>query len=152
MDKIITKREITAMVYDDLLAFVHKHAHMLGNQYPKHMEDFYCPRILDKPHLLRKLCQQDLDLFTQMVREMNLKEYIEGGKWAAVLLSQGGTLPEEVLRQQESVMSAKSFTTSGLRKVIFLFCLYCSWRSVRRRVSFGAPNIAKQHMASLPKS
>jgi hypothetical protein len=116
MDKIITKREITAMVYDDLLAFVHKHAHMLGNQYPKHMEDFYCPRILDKPHLLRKLCQQDLDLFTQMVREMNLKEYIEGGKWAAVLLSQGGTLPEEVLRQQESVMSAKSFTTSGLQE------------------------------------
>ena len=41
MDELITKREIDAMTPDELLAFVHRHSHMLGKQYPKHMEDFY---------------------------------------------------------------------------------------------------------------
>ncbi len=115
MDELITKREIDAMTPDELLAFVHRHSHMLGKQYPKHMEDFYCPRILDKPYLLRKLCQQDLNLFTKMVQEMNRKEYIEGGKWAAVLLSQGGSLPEDVLHKQD-VIATKTFAMPGFQE------------------------------------
>ncbi len=90
---------------EELLALVRRHANLLGERFPKKRDQFYCPDILDEPHLLRKLYRLDRERFIGMVLEQNKREYISGGRWAAVLLSQGETLPEEVLRRQEQVMS-----------------------------------------------
>ena len=90
---------------EELLALVRRHANLLGERFPKKRDQFYCPDILDEPHLLRKLYRLDREQFIGMVLLQNQREYISGGRWAAVLLSQGETLPEEVLRRQEQVMS-----------------------------------------------
>ena len=103
--EVITRQEIDAMDEEGLLALVRRHANLLGERFPKKRDQFYCPDILDEPHLLRKLYRLDRERFIGMVLEQNKREYISGGRWAAVLLSQGETLPEEVLRRQEQVMS-----------------------------------------------
>lgn len=103
--EVITRREVEAMGEEELLSLVRRHAKLLGERSPKRMDQFYCPGILDEPHLLRKLYRLNRERFAGLVQEQNKREYIAGGHWAAVLLSQGGTLPEEVLRRQEQVMS-----------------------------------------------
>lgn len=100
----VARREIDAMGREALLDLARRHAHLLGKPYPKRMEEFYCPRILDEPHLVRRLCGFGVEEFTRLVLEQSRRDYIAGGRWAAVLLSQGGTLPEEVLKKQEAVM------------------------------------------------
>lgn len=107
--EVITRREIDAMGEDELLSLVRRHAKLLGERFSRRVDRFYCPEILDEPHLLRKLYQLDRERFVEFVREQNKREYIAGGHWAAILLSQGEALPEEVLRRQEQVMS-KSLT------------------------------------------
>lgn len=103
--EVITRQEIDAMGEEELLALVRRHANLLGERFPKKRDQFYCPDILDEPHLLRKLYRLNRERFIGMVLEQNKREYISGGRWAAVLLSQGETLPEEVLHRQEQVMS-----------------------------------------------
>ena len=103
--EVITRQEIDAMGEEELLALVRRHANLLGERFPKKRDQFYCPDILDEPHLLRKLYRLDRERFIGMVLEQNKREYISGGRWAAVLLSQGETLPEEVLRRQEQVQA-----------------------------------------------
>lgn len=100
----ITRREIDALDRNALLSLARRHAKLLGKQYPKRMEEFYCPRILDEPRLLQRLCGFGVEAFTELVLEQSRRDYIAGGQWAAVLLSQGGTLPDEVLTKQEAVM------------------------------------------------
>ncbi len=107
--EVITRREIDVMGEEELLDLVRRHARLLGEQFPKQADRFYCPDILDESHLLRKLYRLDRERFVELVREQNKREYIAGGHWAAILISQGETLPEEVLRRQEQVMS-KSLT------------------------------------------
>ncbi len=102
---VITRREIDAMSGQELMALVRRHAKLLGERSPKKPQDFFCPDIQDELALLRKLYQLDPEQFVQLVLEQNKREYIAGGHWAAVLLSQGGTLPEEVLRIQEQKMA-----------------------------------------------
>lgn len=105
VETVISNREIDAMSGEELLAFARKHATLLGERFPKRPELFFAPRILDEPHLLRRLCQQlGLETFSALVAEQSRREYVAGGRWAAVLLSQGGAIPEEVLRKQESVL------------------------------------------------
>lgn len=108
--EMITRWEIDAMGEDELLSLVRRHAKLLGERFPKRAERFYCPDILDEPHLLRKLYRLNRERFIGMVVEQNKREYIAGGRWAAVLLSMGEELPQEVLRRQEQVM-AKKLTT-----------------------------------------
>lgn len=103
--EVITRREIDVMGEEELLDLVRRHARLLGEQFPKQADRFYCPDILDESHLLRKLYRLDRERFVELVREQNKREYIAGGHWAAILISQGETLPEEVLRRQEQVMS-----------------------------------------------
>ena len=88
----------------ELMALVRRHAKLLGERFPKKSENFFCPDIQDEPALLRKLYRLDPERFVRLVLEQNKREYLAGGHWAAVLLSQGGTLPEEVLRIQERKM------------------------------------------------
>ena len=107
--EVITRREIDVMGEEELLDLVRRHARLSGEQFPKQADRFYCPDILDESHLLRKLYRLDRERFVELVREQNKREYIAGGHWAAILISQGETLPEEVLRRQEQVMS-KSLT------------------------------------------
>lgn len=107
--EVITRREIDVMGEEELLDLVRRHARLLGEQFPKQADRFYCPDILDESHLLRKLYRLDRERFVELVREQNKREYIAVGHWAAILISQGETLPEEVLRRQEQVMS-KSLT------------------------------------------
>lgn len=102
---VITRREIDAMSDQELMALVRRHAKLLGERFPKKRQNFFCPDIQDEPALLRKLYQLDPERFVRLVLEQNKREYLAGGHWAAVLLSQGGTLPEEVLRIQERNMA-----------------------------------------------
>ena len=87
----ITRREIDALDRNALLSLARRHAKLLGKPYPKRMEEFYCPRILDEPRLLQRLCGFGVEAFTELVLEQSRRDYIAGGRWAAVLLSQGGT-------------------------------------------------------------
>lgn len=105
--EVITRWEIDAMGEAELLSLVRRHAKLLGERFSKRAEQFYCPDILDEPYLLRKLYQLDRERFVEMVREQNQREYIAGGHWAAVLLSMGEKLPQEVLHRQEQVMVKK---------------------------------------------
>ena len=89
----------------ELMILIRRHAKLLGEQFPKKRQDFFCPDIQDEPALLRKLYQLDPERFVRLVLEQNKREYLAGGHWAAVLLSQGGTLPEEILRIQERNMA-----------------------------------------------
>ena len=120
--EVITRQEIDAMDEEGLLALVRRHANLLGERFPKKRDQFYCPDILDEPHLLRKLYRLDRERFIGMVLEQNKREYISGGRWAAVLLSQGETLPEEVLRRQEQVMSKtlEHTTSLAIESALFL--------------------------------
>lgn len=111
----VTNRMIDAMSQEELLAFTRKHAGLLGERFPKRMEQFYCPQILDEPHLVRRLCSFGVEEFTQLVLEQSRRDYEAGGRWAAVLLSRGGRLPEEVLRKQESVMPDSLTSVSELK-------------------------------------
>ena len=88
------------------MPFARKHHGMLAERFSKRMDNFYNPRLLDEPYFLRRLCRLDMEQFTRLTQEQNRREYITGGYWAAVLLSQGGTILEEVLQKQEHVMSA----------------------------------------------
>ena len=101
-DTVITRREIDAMADEELLPFIRKHHRMTGDRFSSHF--FYSRRVLDEPYFLRRLCMIDPEQFVRLVQEQNRREYFSGGWWAAVLLSQGGTLPEDVLRRQEQVM------------------------------------------------
>lgn len=103
--EVITRREIDAMSDQELMTLIRRHAKLLGEQFPKKRQDFFCPDIQDEPALLRKLYQLDPERFVRLVLEQNKREYLAGGHWAAVLLSQGGTLPEEILRIQERNMA-----------------------------------------------
>lgn len=102
-ENLITRQDIDAMADEDLLPFARKHHGMLGDRFGK-MQNFYNPRLLDEPYLLRRLCRLDMEQFTRLTQEQNRREYFAGGRWAAVLLSQGGTLPEDVLKKQEWAM------------------------------------------------
>lgn len=104
-DAIITRRDIDAMADEDLLPFARRHASLLGERFGK-SQTFYNPRLLDEPYFLRRLCSLNMERFTQLTQEQNRREYFAGGWWAAVLLSQGGTLPEDVLKKQEWAMPA----------------------------------------------
>lgn len=103
--EVITRREIDAMSDQELMTLIRRHAKLLGEQFPKKRQDFFCPDIQDEPALLRKLYQLDPERFVRLVLEQNKREYLAGGHWAAVLLSQGGTLPGEILRIQERNMA-----------------------------------------------
>lgn len=105
-DTIITRRDIDAMPDEALLPFARKHHGMLAERFSRRMDDFYNPRLLDEPYFLRRLYRLDPEQFTRLTQELNRREYIAGGHWAAVLLSQGGALPEDVLKKQEWAMPA----------------------------------------------
>ena len=53
--EVITRREIDAIDEEELPALVRRHAKLLGERFPRKRDQFYCPDILDEPHLLRKL-------------------------------------------------------------------------------------------------
>lgn len=112
--EVITRREIDVMGEEELLDLVRRHAKLLGERFPKQADRFYCPDILDESHLLRKLYRLDRERFVELVQEQNKREYIAGGHWAAILISQGEPLPDEVLCRQEQVMS-KSLTQTEER-------------------------------------
>lgn len=105
-DAIITRRDIDSMTDEELLPFARKHHQMLAERFSRRMENFYCPRILDEPYFLRRLCRLDIEQFSRLTQEQTKRDYTAAGRWASVLLSQGGTLPEDVLRKQEQVMPA----------------------------------------------
>ena len=90
---VITRREIDAMSGQELMALVRRHAKLLGERFPKKSENFFCPDIQDEPALLRKLYRLDPERFVRLVLEQNKREYLAGGHWAAVLLSQGSVPP-----------------------------------------------------------
>lgn len=105
-DSIITRRDIDSMTDEELLPFARKHAQLLGDRFTRKMENFYSPTILDEPYFLHRLCRLDREQFTRLTQEQSKREYMAAGRWAAVLLAQGGTIPEDVLRKQEKVMPA----------------------------------------------
>ena len=67
----ITRREIDALDRNALLSLARRHAKLLGKPYPKRMEEFYCPRILDEPRLLQRLCGFGVEAFTELVLEQS---------------------------------------------------------------------------------
>lgn len=103
-EKYITPRDTDAMTGEELRALVRRHIWLLGKRGPKGEENFYRPQIIDEPRLLRRLCQWDPEEFSRMVLEKHSLDDIAGKKWAAVLYSQGGTFPEEILRRAELKM------------------------------------------------
>lgn len=103
-EAVITRRMVDAMEAGELLALTRRHAELLGERFPKRAEHFYAPEITDLPHLLRRLYRMDPEGFREMVGEQCGRDYLAGRLWAAVLLSHGGTLPEEALRRLERTL------------------------------------------------
>lgn len=103
-ETVITRRMADELDDGALLALVRRHAGLLGERFPKRAEDLYAPEITDLPRLLRRLYRMDPERFREMTAEQCRRDYMAGMLWAAVLLSEGETLPEESLRRLERTL------------------------------------------------
>lgn len=103
-EEVITRRMAEGMDEEALLALVRRHAELLGERFPRRAENFYAPEITDLPHLLRRLCALDRSRYRGMVGEQCRRDYLAGRLWAAVLLGEGGTLPDGALERLERTL------------------------------------------------
>lgn len=82
----ITNAEVDAMTNEELLRLAKTRGKYIDRWTRGFHEDYYCDRVLDVPHFLRRLLQVHPKQFTRILDKLT---YPDSAHWSAVALSQG---------------------------------------------------------------